>query len=264
MSQIGKEVRLARLLHHESKNSIVAAMDHAAVLGPIPGIIDPRETVKLLAKGKPDTFFMPNGVIKQVYPYFIENDIPFMVSIDTCVEMGPEPDYFMLSDSVQHALQLGASGVSMHVLVGPENTSDMLKGLAKIAEDCDNLGMPLMAIMYPRGFKDDHALEHVKWAARIGAELGADIVKTYYTGSTESFKEVTDACPIPVMLSGGAITDKPAEFLKVLKSVIDAGGRGCAVGRNLWQYKDPLKMLEAIKVVVHKNGSVEQALEELK
>ncbi len=121
-----------------------------------------------------------------------------------------------------------------------------------------------MAIMYPRGFKDDHALEHVKWAARIGAELGADIVKTYYTGSTESFKEVTDACPIPVMLSGGAITDKPAEFLKVLKSVIDAGGRGCAVGRNLWQYKDPLKMLEAIKVVVHKNGSVEQALEELK
>lgn len=264
MPQIGKEVRLAKLLHPKSKNSIVVAMDHAAVLGPIPGIVDPRETVKLLAKGKPDTFFMPNGVIKQVYPYFIENDIPFMVSIDTCVEMGPDPDYFMLSDSVMHALQLGASGVSMHVLVGPEKTSDMLKGLAKIAEDCDNLGMPLMAIMYPRGFKDDHAVDHVKWAARIGAELGADIVKTYYTGSKETFAEVTAACPIPVMLSGGAITDNPADFLYVMKDVIDAGGRGCAVGRNLWQYKDPLKMLEAIKVIVHENGTVEQAIAKLK
>lgn len=260
MSQIGKEVRLAKLLHHESKNSIVAAMDHAAVLGPISGIVDPRETVKLIAKGKPDTFFMPNGVVKQVYPYFIENQIPFMVSIDTCVEMGPEPDYFMLSDSVMHAMQLGADGVSMHVLVGPEKTSDMLKGLTKVAEDCDNLGMPLMAIMYPRGFDNDNAVEHVKWAARIGAELGADIVKTYYTGSKESFAEVTAACPIPVMLSGGQIADSPADFLQVLKNVIDAGGRGCAVGRNLWQYEDPLAMLEAMKLIVHENGTVEQAL----
>ena len=125
------------------------------------------------------TFFMPNGVVKRVYPYFVENDIPFLVSIDTCVEMGPEPDYFMLSDSVMHAVQLGASGVSMHVLVGAEKTSDMLRGLAKVAEDCDNLGMPLMAIMYPSGFDNNCAVDHVKWAARIGSELGADIVKTY-------------------------------------------------------------------------------------
>jgi len=261
MTHIGKEVRLASLLNPKSKNSIIVAMDHAAVLGPIPGIVDPRQTVKLLSKGKPDTFFMPNGVVKQVYPYFIENQIPFMVSIDTCVEMGPEPDYFILSDSVLHAMQLGASGVSMHVLVGPEKTSDMLKGLTKVAEDCDNLGMPLMAIMYPRGYDNDNAVEHVKWAARIGAELGADIVKTYYTGSVESFQEVTSSCPVPVMLSGGQITDEPREFLQVMKDVIDAGGRGCAVGRNLWQYKDPLAMLEALKLIVHEKGSVDKALE---
>lgn len=263
MSQIGKEVRLAKLLNPISKNSIVAAMDHAPVLGPLPGIVDPRETVKLIAKGKPDTFFMPSGAVKQVYPYFIENQISFMVSIDVCVEMGPEPNYFMLSDSVMHALQLGASGVSMHVLIGPEKTSDMLKGLTKVAIECDDLGMPLMAIMYPRGFKNDYAVEHVKWAARIGAELGADVVKTYYTGSKETFAEVTAACPIPVMLSGGAFAKKPADFFTMLKDVIDAGGRGVAVGRNLWQYKEPLKMLEAIKVIVHENGTIEQALAKL-
>lgn len=263
MSQIGKELRLNRMLNPKSKNAIVVAMDHAAVLGPIPGIVNPVETVKTLAAHKPETFFMPNGVVKQVYPSFVENDIPFMVSIDTCVEMGPEPNYFMLSDTVMHAVQLGASGVSMHVLVGAEKTSDMLKGLAKVAEDCDNLGMPLMAIMYPCGFDNNKAVEHVKWAARIGAELGADIVKTYFTGSKETFEEVVEACPIPVMLSGGSLTDEPKEFLAVLKNVVDAGGRGCAVGRNLWQYKEPVKMLEAMKLIMHENGSVDEALKVL-
>ncbi len=263
MSQIGKEVRLAKLLNAKSKNSIVVAMDHAPVLGPLPGIVDPREIVKLIVKGKPDTFFMPSGAVKQVYPYFVENQTSFMVSIDVCVEMGPEPNYFMLSDSVLHALELGASGVSMHVLIGPEKTSDMLKGLSKVAIECDDLGMPLMAIMYPRGFKNDYDVEHVKWAARVGAELGADVVKTYYTGSKETFAEVTEACPIPVMLSGGAFAKDPTDFFTMLKNVIDAGGRGVAVGRNLWQYKEPLKMLEAIKVIVHEKGTVEQAIAKL-
>ncbi len=226
MSAVGKQIRLSQMFNPESHNAIVVAMDHAAVLGPIPGIIDPKKTVELLAKGKPDVFFMPNGVVKMVYPSFINNKVPFMLSIDTCVEMGPEPDYFMLSDTVMHAVQLGASGVCMHVLVGAEKTSEMLKGLAKVAEDCDNLGMPLMAIMYPSGFDNDNDVKHVKWAARIGAELGADIVKSHYTGSVESFAEVTAACPVPVMLSGGPISTDPREFLQVLKDVIDAGGHG--------------------------------------
>lgn len=264
MSTIGKQVRLSQLFNQKTKNSIVVAMDHAAVLGHIPGIIDPRKTVELISRGKPDTFFMPNGVVKQVYPYFVEHQIPFMLSIDTCVEMGPEPGYFMLSDSVMHAVQLGASGVCMHVYVGAEKTSDMLKGLAKVAEDCDNLGMPLMAIMYPLGFDDDNDVKHVKWAARIGAELGADIVKSHYTGSVESFAEVTEACAVPVLLSGGPRSDNPIDFLNVLKGVIDAGGHGCAVGRNLWQYKDPLAMLESIKAIVHKGASVEEAAALLK
>jgi DhnA family fructose-bisphosphate aldolase class Ia len=260
MSSIGKKIRLSQMFNPESDNAIIVAMDHGAVLGPIPGIVDPKATVEMLAAGKPDTFFMPNGIAKLVSPSFVKHHIPFMLSIDTCVELGPEPDYFMLSDSVMHAMQLGASGVSMHVMVGAEKTSDMLKGLAKVAEDCDNLGMPLMAIMYPTGFEDNEAVEHVKWAVRIGAELGADIVKSHYTGTVEGFREVTESCPVPVMLSGGPISDDPKDFLQVMKDVMDAGGRGCAVGRNLWQYREPLKMLDAIKAIVHKGASVEEAL----
>jgi DhnA family fructose-bisphosphate aldolase class Ia len=81
--------------------------------------------------------------------------------------------------------------------------------------------------------------------------LGADIVKTYYTGSKETFQEVVESCPIPVLLSGGEVTSDPNEFLAILKDCIDAGGKGCAVGRNVWQREDPATMLRKVMKTVH-------------
>lgn len=263
MSSIGKEVRLARLFNEKSGNSIMLAMDHAAVIGPVKGIKDPVATVELVSKEKPETFFMPIGIIKRVYKHFIAHDIPFIAAIDTCTYMGPEPDFFLIADTVEHALSVGANAVSMHVLVGPEKTSVMLKELARVARICDELGMPLLAIMYPEGFENNCAVEHVKWAARIGAELGADLVKTYYTGSKETFQTVVESCPVPVLLSGGELTKEPQDFLTTLKACKDAGARGCAVGRNVWQYQDPRAMLRSIKKVLHEDSSVAEALKEL-
>lgn len=264
MSEIGKAVRLNQIMSVESGNSIILALDHAAVLGPIEGIVDVVKTVETLCQGNPDTFFMPMGAIKRVYDSFIKHHIPFLVSIDTATHMGPEPDLFMLTDTVEHALSVGASGVSMHALVGPPRTMEMLAGLASIAESCDRLGMPLLAIMYPAGFRDNTAVEHVKWAARIGAELGADVVKTYYTGSAETFSEVVHSCPVPIMMSGGEKSEDPREFLAALKGSMEGGARGCAVGRNVWQYKNPVSMLRAVRKIVHESASVSEAAKELK
>jgi DhnA family fructose-bisphosphate aldolase class Ia len=238
----------------------MVAMDHAIVIGPVPGMVDPRETVRLLSKEKPDTFFMPVGAIKQVYPSFIEHRIPFIASIDACTFMGPEKDYYMLSDTVEHALSIGASAVSAHVFVGPQKTSDMLKGISQVAIECDRLGMPLLAIMYPWGFENNFDVKLVKWAARIGAELGADLVKTFYTGSKESFLEVIESCPIPVLLSGGDKTSDPKDFLHTLKTCMDCGARGVAVGRNVWQSESPAAVLRAVLKIVHENCSVDEAV----
>lgn len=259
MSEIGKKVRLSTLFNHNSGNSVMVAMDHGVVIGPVAGIVDPVNIVARLSKIKPDTFFMPIGIIKRVYSHFIENDIPFIAAIDTCNMMGPEPDFFMLSSTVEHAISVGASCVSMHVFVGPKRTSEMLQGLGKVAETCDRLGMPLMAIMYPEGFDNNFDVKHVKWAARIGAELGADLVKTYYTGSPETYREVIEACPIPVLLSGGEKTNDPVEFLDTLQSAIECGARGVAVGRNVWQAENPEIILQAVKKIVHENFTAERA-----
>lgn len=260
MSEIGKEVRLSRLFNKVSGNSVMVAMDHGAVIGPVKGIVDPAKTVSLLAKEKPETFFMPVGIIKKVYKSFIENDISYVAAIDSCTFMSPEPDYFIVSDTVEHAMRYGATAVSAHILIGPARTSDMMKGLAKIARECDDLGMPLLAIMYPWGFDNDFDVKHVKWAARIAGELGADLVKTFWTGSKESFQEVIDSSPIPVLLSGGDKTDNPLDFLGVLKTCIDCGAKGVAVGRNVWQSDDPAAMLRAVKKVVHEGKTPEEAL----
>lgn len=260
MSEIGKAVRLSRIFNPQSGNSVMVAMDHGVVIGPVPGLIDPAKTVALLSALKPDTFFMPVGLIKQVYQSFIQNNISFIASIDTCTMLGPEPDYFMLSDSVEHALSMGASAVSMHVLVGPEKTSEMLKGLAQTAIDCDRWGMPLLAIMYPSGFENNFDVKVVKWAARIAAEMGADLVKTFYTGSKDTYSEVIQSSPIPVLLSGGERTEDPKDFLSMLKTCIDTGARGTAVGRNVWQSKNPTATLKAVMKIVHENCSVEEAL----
>ncbi|HEY59211.1 MAG TPA: fructose-bisphosphate aldolase [Anaerolineae bacterium] len=264
MTSIGKEVRLGKLFNKHSGNSVMVAMDHGAIIGPVHGIKNPRDIVKNLCVVKPDTLFMPIGIIKRVYTEFIENDIPFIASIDTCTYLGPEPYNYILADTVEHALSIGACGVSIHVIVGPEKTSKMLKQLAKISIKCDELGMPLLAIMYPGGFDKNLDPDNVKWVARIGAELGADVVKTCYTGSKKSFMEVVDSCPVPVLLSGGVMTKEPKEFLSVLKNCMDAGGHGCAVGRNVWQHGNPQAMIKAIKKIVHEGSTVNRALEELK
>jgi len=139
MTAIGKEFRLGNLFNKHSGNSIMVAMDHGDVVGPVHGIKNPRETVKNSCTAKLDTSFMPIGIIKRVYTEFIKNDIPFIASIDTCAYLGPEPDYFILADTVEHALSVGACGVSVHVLVGLEKTSEMLTELVIVAINCDAL-----------------------------------------------------------------------------------------------------------------------------
>jgi fructose-bisphosphate aldolase/2-amino-3,7-dideoxy-D-threo-hept-6-ulosonate synthase len=100
----------------------------------------------------------------------------------------------------------------------------------------------------------------VKLAARVGAELGADIVKTNYTGEVDTFKEVTAGCPVPVVVAGGPKMDTERELLQMVRDSIDAGGRGVAIGRNIFQAKDPTGLVRKIARVVHEGYDVDEAM----
>jgi fructose-bisphosphate aldolase/2-amino-3,7-dideoxy-D-threo-hept-6-ulosonate synthase len=121
-------------------------------------------------------------------------------------------------------------------------------------------------MMYPRGPKieNEHDPEVVKLAARVGAELGADIVKTNYTGDPDTFKEVVDGCPVPVIIAGGPKIETERQLFEMVYDAISVGGAGVAFGRNIFQAKNPTKITRALVEVVHNKATPDEALEILK
>jgi DhnA family fructose-bisphosphate aldolase class Ia len=150
----------------------------------------------------------------------------------------------------------------VHVNIGAQDEDKMLMNLGKVADECDVYGLPLLAMMYPRGPKiqNEHALEVVAHAARIGAELGADIIKANYTGSVETFKMVVESCLVPVVIAGGPKCKTSEEVLKTTHDAIAAGAAGLSIGRNVFQHEQPTLMVRALKAIVHDGAGVEQAL----
>jgi len=138
----------------------------------------------------------------------------------------------------------------------------MLAKLGRVADECDIYGMPLLAMMYPRGPKiqSEHGADVVAHAARLGAELGADIIKTNYTGDIKTFKAVVEGCPVPVIIAGGPKCETEQEILQMASESIQAGGVGLSIGRNVFQHENPTLMVKALSAIVHDGVSVERAL----
>ena len=137
--------------------------------------------------------------------------------------------------------------------------------MGRVSRECRDWGMPLLAMMYPRGEnitsegRDEHDVEVVKIAARVAAELGVDLVKTNWTGDPDSFKEVVKGCMAPVIIAGGE-KQGIRGILEVTKDSISAGGAGVAYGRNVFQAEDPKAVVRALYLIVHENYEVEEAI----
>lgn len=165
--------------------------------------------------------------------------------------------------SAEAALRLGADGVVAMGFPGSENENLNLRYLAELNDQCAQWGLPVMAEMLPRGFEggdDARTAESIAMAMRLGAELGVDIIKTQYTGSVETFQKAVAGCYIPVVVLGGAKMEDDAAVLRTVREAIDAGGRGVAMGRNIWGHQNPQKMTAAVVAIVHQDASVEEAL----
>jgi fructose-bisphosphate aldolase/2-amino-3,7-dideoxy-D-threo-hept-6-ulosonate synthase len=192
-------------------------------------------------------------------------DIGLILHLSASTALGPDPNNKVLVNTVQHALKMGADGVSVHINVGADNEAQMLRDLGRTAVECIEWGMPLLAMMYPRGKKvqNERDVEAVKLAARVGAELGADIIKCPYTGDPETFKEVVRGCPAPVVIAGGS-KGSDEDTLRMIEGALKAGGAGISMGRNAFQHEHPTRLVQAACAMVHHGKSVEQALRIIK
>ena len=262
---IGKKIRLERIINRHTGRTVIAPMDHGVSNGPMKGIIDIDKTVESISQGGADAILMHKGIVEQGHRGY-GKDISLIVHLSASTSLAPNPNNKVIVTSVEKAIQLGADAVSVHVNLGSETESEMLQELGEISETCSYWGIPLLAMMYPRGQKveNEHDVELVKHAARVGSELGVDIVKTNYTGDPDSFKEVVEGALVPVVIAGGPKVDTDEELLQMVKDSIEVGGAGVAFGRNLFQAENPGKITKAISEVVHNDLEVNEALKFLK
>ena len=262
---IGKKIRLERIINRHTGRTVIAPMDHGVSNGPMKGIIDIDKTVESISQGGADAILMHKGIVEQGHRGY-GKDIGLIVHLSASTSLAPNPNNKVIVTSVEKAIQLGADAVSVHVNLGSETESEMLQELGEISETCSYWGIPLLAMMYPRGQKveNEHDVELVKHAARVGSELGVDIVKTNYKGDPYSFKEVVEGALVPVVIAGGPKVDTDEELLQMVKDSIEVGGAGVAFGRNLFQAENPGKITKAISEVVHNDLEVNEALKFLK
>jgi len=193
------------------------------------------------------------------------SDIGLILHLSASTSRGPDPNDKVIVNTVTNALKMGADGVSVHINIGADNEARMLKDLGMVAVECMEWGMPLLAMMYPRGRKivDETSAEAVCHAARVASELGADIVKTVYTGDPDSFREVTRGCHVPVVIAGGSKGDV-LSTLRMIEGAMEAGAAGVSIGRNAFQHVTPDKFVYATAMIVHEGRTADEAIEVLK
>ena len=252
----GKTRRLKKIIQKDNR-TVIVPMDHGITIGPVTGITNMQNITNQLIEGKVDAILVHKGIARRIDV----DGAGLIVMLSGASNLSPNPNNKVQVCSVQEAVRLGADAVSVHVNVGAPDEDRMLANLGKVSEDCEAFGMPLLAMMYPRGPKitNEHAPEMVAHAARIGAELGADIIKTNYTGNIDTFKVVIESCPAPIVIAGGPKCKSLEEVLQTTFDALKAGAAGLSIGRNVFQCDKPTQIARALCSIVHEGATVAQA-----
>jgi len=234
-------------------------MDHSISIGPATGLERPEETLAKVQRGGATCFLAHKGVLKSLRS---PPKIGMILHVSASTSLGLAPNRKVLVASPSEAVRLGADAVSIHINIGGKEEPEMLQQLGEVSDACETLQMPLIAMMYPRGenVKDPSVPDVVAHVARIGAECGADMVKTVYTGDSESFRKVVSGCPVPVVLAGGSKVDSDTALLEMAEGAMRAGAAGVTFGRNVFQHKDPEGIVAALRKVVIERKSVNEAM----
>ena len=215
--------------------------------------IDPEFVLKIGVEGGFSAVIFQKGIAEKYFIDEFKNKIPFIIKLNGKTNLVKDIDpYSPLLCTVEEAIALGAVGVGYTVYPGSEFETKMTEELGRVVRDAHEKGIPVVAWMYPRGKSVANPTdpEIIAYAARLGLELGADIVKVQYPGSLEALKHVVaSAGKTKVVVSGGK-KESEEEFLETAKIVVESGAIGMAVGRNIWQSEKPLEVTKRLKEIL--------------
>ncbi|MDY7001067.1 MAG: 2-amino-3,7-dideoxy-D-threo-hept-6-ulosonate synthase [Thermodesulfobacteriota bacterium] len=259
---LGKAIRMERIFNRDTGRTIVVPLDHGVSVGPIKGLIDMRETLSHIAEGGANAVLMHKGLVRCGHRRR-GPDIGLIVHLSASTSLSPFPNAKTLTGTVEEAIRLGADAVSVHVNLGDETERDMLKDVGRVSARANEWGMPFLAMVYARGskVKNEYDSEVVAHCARVGLELGADVVKVPYTGDVDTFHRVVEGCCIPVVIAGGPKMDSLRDLLQMVADSVKAGGAGLSMGRNIFQADNPRTLVRALHGIVHNGLSVDAAMD---
>lgn len=256
-----KPRRMHRILGPDER-TVIVALDHAAFFGAMAGLDHARDMVSTLVAGGADAILASYGVAVACASAFGPAGL-ILRADGGSTRLAPTPTSGRLLYSAEDALRLGADAVACMGYPGSRWEETSLRDLAALAGQAQPWQLPVMGEMLPLVLENPRegvTPEHVRDAVRVGAEMGADIIRTQYTGSVESFRTVLAGCYVPVVILGGPRMGSDEDLLRTTREALDAGASGVAFGRNVWQHPRPGRITAALAAVVHQNATVAEAL----
>lgn len=259
---LGKQIRLGRIFSHPSGRLCSIAIDHFVgySLGLPPGLTDLPKTLARIAAGRPDAVTMFKGTAMGCWP-------PYAGKIPLIIQAGcftADESIIEVLTTPEEAQRLGADAVACSIGVRGPNEGKFLRILCDTVAAASRVGMPVIAHIYPRDFSNGakvvHDPDNIAWATRVGIECGADVIKVGFTGDAESYRQIVNSCPVPVVAAGGPKCESLEAALAMAAQVVASGARGATIGRNIWGVAQITEALLAFKAVIHDGKSPREAL----
>ncbi|MGE5423526.1 MAG: 2-amino-3,7-dideoxy-D-threo-hept-6-ulosonate synthase [Ignavibacteriales bacterium] len=259
----GKTLRMKRIFNERTEKSLIIPLDHGVTMGPLKGIVDVKPMVDMVLSNGANGVVLHKGLARHSIPVIKANNA-LIIHMSASTDIGKHTPDKVTVCSVWHAVRLGADAVSVHINFGSETEPRQIEDMAKIAEECEIYGIPLLVMAYARGESiNELDPETVAHAVRVAVELGADIVKCNYTGTVESFQQVTQACQVPILIAGGPSINSTCDLFKMVANALAAGAAGVSIGRNIFEFTRPDLMIRQLFKIVHHGVDPVEAAEEL-
>ncbi|MFH1585183.1 MAG: hypothetical protein ABIB79_00265 [archaeon] len=216
--------------------------------------VDPNYILDIAKKGRYSGVVFQKGIAEKYNSEIRKSKVPLIVKLNGKTNLVKGDPISETLCTVDEAVKLGAKAVGYTIYIGSEFESEMFEEFAEIQEEAHEKGLTVITWIYPRGksIKGKSSRELMAYACRVGLEIGADIIKIQYNGNPKDLKwAVKSAGKAKVVIAGG-VKKSEKDLIKQVKDIMGAGAIGLAIGRNVWQSKDPMKITRKLKEVVWK------------
>ncbi len=251
----GMQNRLSRLIKSDGR-CMFLPIDHGYFQGPTSKLEKPGQTIQPLIQFA-DGLFVTRGVLRACVDPHNSPPIILRVSGGTSI-IGKDLSHEALTTSIQEAIRLNVAAVGMSIFIGSDYEYDSLVNLGKLVDECENYGIPVMAVTAVGKELEKRDARYLGLCCRIAAEFGAKVVKTYWC---EDFDKVVYGCPVPIVMAGGPKCETAREVFEFVHDGIQKGAIGVNLGRNIWQHAFPVPLMKALRSIIHHNASVDEAQE---